>query len=324
MTKPLKLGVVMDPIEGIRRPLYESTVHILHAAEQQHFEIAYLAQPELFVLDGKAYGEARFLHVNKDNPSWFSEYDKKTLPLSDFDIILMRKDPPFNIPYIYATYILELAEKAGTLVVNKPQSLRDANEKLFTAHFPQCCAPTLVSSNRTLLHEFWKQQRAVVFKPLHGMGGQDIFIADDKEPNVTVIIEMLTQKGTLPILAQLYLPQIHETGDKRILMIDGKPIPYALARFPAEGETRGNLAAGGHGVVVELNERDRWLCSQIGPVLKSKQIMLAGVDVIGDYITEINITSPTGIPSIVEKVPIDIAGLLIKTLREKYDSLHTC
>lgn len=324
-TYPIKLGVIMDPIEHIR-PENDTTVHLLDAAQRYGFSISYLPYKNLYVTHGEAFGLARHIKVFKDNTPWYQEGNiQENIPLSHFDILLMRKDPPFTLAYIYMTYMLELAEKKGVLVVNKPQSLRDANEKLFASHFPQCCPPTLISQDKTMLYHFWKREKNVVFKPLDGMAGQSIFVAHENELNVNVIIEMLTKDGTLPILVQRYLPEIHTTGDKRILLVDGEPIPLAVARFPAQHETRANLAVGGNGVVVPLTDRDYWLCEQIAPTLKEKQLLFVGIDVIGDYITEINVTSPTGLPLITRMqfsmgFETDIVGQFIKTLMQKREA----
>lgn len=310
-----RLGVVMDPIEYIK-PENDTTVQLLDAAQRHGFFISYLPQKSLHILNGKVFGLARSIIIHKDNKTaWFQEHIQEKVLLSDFDVILMRKDPPFNLDYIYTTYMLELVEKEGTLVINKPQSLRDANEKLFATHFPHCCPPTLISSDTTLLIEFWKSEKKVVFKPLDKMAGQSIFVAHENDPNVHVIIETLTENGSTPILVQRYLPEIHTHGDKRILIVNGKPAPFAVARFPAQGETRANLAVGGKGVVVPLTERDQWLCEQIGPTLKEKNLLFVGIDVIGEFITEINVTSPTGLAIIAKEQPsVDIAGDFIKSL----------
>lgn len=307
----------MDPIEQIK-PENDTTVHLLDAAQRYGFSITYLSQKSLFIRDGEAFGFGRKITVFKDKNPWYAETsEKENVALADFDVLLMRKDPPFTLEYIYTTYILELAEKKGVLVVNKPQSLRDANEKLFATHFPQCCPPTLISQDKKNLYTFWQNEKSVVFKPLDGMAGQSIFVAHENEPNVNVIIETLTKNGTSPILVQRYLPEIHITGDKRILLIDGEPVPFAAARFPAIGETRGNFAAGGKGIVVPLTEQDYWLCQEIGSVLKEKGLLFVGMDVIGEYVTEINVTSPTGLPIIARTQSIDIAGQFIEVLLKK-------
>lgn len=326
--KQLKLAVVMDPIEQIRHE-NDTTVHLLAAAQRKRFEVTYMSQQSLNIYNGEAFGSGIILDVclpslqeetNAKRENWYKKRtQQENIPLTHFDVILMRKDPPFNMDYIYSTYILEVAEKAGVLVLNKPQSLRDANEKLFAVHFPDCCPSTLISADKTRLHHFWKKEKNVVFKPLDGMGGHSIFIANENEPNINVIIETLTQNGTRPILVQQYLPEIHTTGDKRILLINGEPVPFALARFPAKGETRGNLAVGGKGVVVPLTERDYWLCQQISSTLKAKKLLFVGLDVIGNYITEINITSPTGLPAIERATSLDIAGQFIELIKNQLE-----
>lgn len=324
----LRLGVIMDPLENIH-PENDTTVHLLEAAQRHGFSITYLPQSGLCIKNGEAFGRTLPIHITLEKKNWFEEVQTKErqefssfTPLSNFDVILMRKDPPFTMEYIYSTYILELAEKKGVLVLNKPQSLRDANEKLFATHFPQCCPPTLISQDKTNLYTFWEQEKSVVFKPLDGMAGQSIFIAHENEPNVHVIIETLTKNGHTPILVQRYLPEIHITGDKRIILINGTPAPFALARFPTKGETRGNLAVGGKGLVVPLTERDYWLCQQIKSTLQTKQLLFVGLDVIGDYITEINVTSPTGLPIITRETSIDIAGQFIETVKRKLGKLN--
>ncbi len=310
-----KLGIVMDPLESIR-PENDTTVHLLDAAQRYDLSITYLPQKSLYIQNGEVFGSGHLIKTFIQASPWYQiQNTQHNLPLSNFDVILMRKDPPFTLEYIYTTYMLELAEKKGVLVLNKPQSLRDANEKLFATHFPHCCPPTLISQDQTLLLDFWKKEQSTVFKPLDKMAGQSIFVTHANDPNVRVIIEALTENGTTPILVQRYLPEIHTQGDKRILLVNGKPAPFAVARFPMQGETRANLAAGGKGVVVPLTEHDYWLCEQIGPTLKAKNLLFVGIDVIGNFITEINVTSPTGLPLIAREQPsIDIAGEFIQSI----------
>jgi len=236
--------------------------------------------------------------------------------LADVDVILMRKDPPFNREFIYSTYILEQAEREGALVVNKPQALRDFNEKVSASLFPQCCTPGLVSRDKDLLMDFYKTHEDVIFKPLDGMGGTGIFRVKPGDPNVTVIIETLTEYGGRQIMAQTFIPEITE-GDKRILMIDGESVGYALARIPSANETRGNLAAGGTAKGVELSDRDRWICEQVGPTLHANGLMFVGIDVIGDYLTEVNVTSPTCVRELDEAFDLDIAGQLMDCIEKK-------
>ncbi|WP_461484267.1 glutathione synthase [Porticoccus sp.] len=282
------LGVVMDPIEKIN-PKKDTTLVLLLAAQQQGWQLMYMEQSWLAIENGEATASMAPLEVYDDPESWFKLDERRQEPLASLDAIIMRKDPPFDSEYIYTTYILEAAERLGTLVVNKPQSLRDCNEKVFATLFPECSPPLLVSRDPKQLKAFRQLHDDVVYKPLDGMGGTAVFRVRPDDPNLSVIIEMLTQHGQQTIMAQKFIPDI-SNGDKRILMVDGEPIPYCLARIPAKGELRGNLAAGGSGVVRPLSDRDRWIAAQIGPVLKDKGILFAGLDVIGDYLTEINIT----------------------------------
>ena len=251
-----------------------------------------MEQDDLFLRDGQAYGRHRALKLFDNASHWFEWGEENTEPLSALDVILMRKDPPFDMEYVYTTYLLERAEGAGVQVVNKPRSLRDANEKLFTAWFPQCTPPTLVTRSTERIRGFLAEHGDIIIKPLGGMGGESVFRLRRGDPNTNVALETLTADETRFAMAQRFIPEIVQ-GDKRILLVDGEPVPYALARIPAEGETRGNLAAGGTGVGVPLSERDRWICAQVGPVLREKGLLFVGLDVIGDYLTEINVTSPT-------------------------------
>jgi glutathione synthase len=309
------LGVVMDPIGAIHYKK-DSTLAMLLAAQARGWHLHYFEPADLFLRDGVAYGRSRPLRVFADPEGWFEMGDATDIPLGELDVILMRKDPPFDMEYIYATYLLELAETAGALVVNRTQSLRDANEKLFAAWFPQCMPPTLVTRDMERMRAFVAEQGEVVLKPLGGMGGASIFVTRQGDLNTSVIIETLTDHGRRYTMAQRYLPEISE-GDKRILLIDGEPVPYALARIPAEGELRGNLAAGGSGVGVPLSERDRWICAQVAPRLCEKGLLFVGLDVIGDYLTEINVTSPTCIRELDAQFGLDIAGQLMDAIAVK-------
>jgi len=286
-----RLGVVMDPIGSINIKK-DSTFAMLLEAQARGWELHYMELGDLFLRDGVAFARRRSLKVFEDSSRWFEFGPETTSALSELDVILMRKDPPFDMEYVYATYLLEQAEAAGVLVVNKPRSLRDANEKLFTAWFPQCTPPTLVTRRSTLIRDFLAEHQDIILKPLDGMGGASVFRLRREDPNVNVVLETLTHKETHYAMAQRFIPDITQ-GDKRILMIDGEPIPYALARIPAAGETRGNLAAGGTGTGVALSERDRWICREVGPALRERGLLFVGLDVIGDYLTEINVTSPT-------------------------------
>ncbi|OGT79512.1 MAG: glutathione synthase [Gammaproteobacteria bacterium RIFCSPLOWO2_02_FULL_52_10] len=311
----MKLGVIMDPITGIKIHK-DSTFAMLLAAQKRNWDILYMELPDLYLRDDRPYARMRELTVRDNKHDWFSYTGEQTLPLDQLDIILMRKDPPFNMEYIYTTHLLDHAERAGVLVVNRPGSLRDANEKLFISHFPACAPPTLVTRNAGLIKSFIEEHQEIILKPLDGMGGQSIFRTHTTDHNTNVIIESLTNHGSRFAVAQKYLPEIIH-GDKRILMIDGEPVDYALARIPMAGEHRGNLAAGGTGKGVELSTRDRWICDQVGPVLREKGLLFVGLDVIGDYLTEINVTSPTCIRELEAIYSIDIAGRLMDTLARK-------
>lgn len=310
-----KLAVVMDPIDSINYQK-DSTLAMLWAAQSKQWQLFYIPADQLFIDNGESFANACTLKVYKNTKQWFELDTFKTIALAEFDAILMRKDPPFNNKYIYTTYILEQAEREGVLIVNKPQSLRDCNEKIFATQFPQCCPPHIVSSQADVLKAFHKQHQDIILKPLDGMGGSQIFRLKHDDPNVSVVIETLTDFGKRSIMAQTYLPEIAD-GDKRILIVDGKPVPYALARIPAQGETRGNLAAGGTGRAQALSKRDLWICEQIIPTLKEKGLLFVGLDVIGDYLTEINVTSPTCIREIDAAFDTDIAGDLMNAI-EKY------
>ncbi|MHB8746225.1 MAG: glutathione synthase [Gammaproteobacteria bacterium] len=311
----MKLAIVMDPIESIKIKK-DSSFALLLAAQARAWHIAYLEQNDLYLRDGRAYGRCRGLRVQDNAAGWFEFTDDAHRPLDDFDVILMRKDPPFDMEYIYSTYMLERAAQHGTLVVNAPQGLRDANEKLFTAWFASCCAPTLVTRSAAQLRDFLAEHREIVMKPLDGMGGASIFRVAAGDLNTNVIIETLTAYGSCYAMAQRFIPEI-SAGDKRILMIDGEPVPYALARVPAAGEARGNLAAGGQGIGVPLSERDRWVCAEVGPTLRAKGLLFVGLDVIGDYLTEINVTSPTCIRELDTLYGLDIASLVLDAIERR-------
>ena len=274
-----------------------------------------MEQKDLFLMEGRAQGLCRRLHLQEEQENWYRLEEPVRGPLADFDVLMMRKDPPFDNEYIYSTYLLELAEQEGSLVVNKPQSLRDANEKLYTAWFPECCPETLVARRPELFREFIKEHKDVILKPLDGMGGTSIFRLRTDDPNIGVVIETLTNYGQELAMAQRFIPEITE-GDKRILVINGKPVDFALARIPAQGETRGNLAAGGRGVSVPLSEKDYWIVEQVAPTLVEKGLIFVGLDVIGDYLTEINVTSPTCIQELDQANGLDIAGDLMDVIED--------
>ena len=311
----IKLGVVMDPIGSINYKK-DSTLAMLWEAQARGWQLFYMEPGDLYLANQQAQASVRPLTVHHDPDHWYDLAEVKQLPLSELDVILMRKDPPFDMDYIYCTYLLELAEAQGSLIVNKPQSLRDANEKLYTAWFPQCTAATLVSSQAQQLRSFIAEQQDVILKPLDSMGGASIFRVQADGLNTGVIIETMTQHGKRQIMAQRYIPEI-SAGDKRILLIDGEPVPYALARLAAEGETRANLAVGGEGVGVELSERDHWICQQLAPTLKKKGLIFVGLDVIGDYLTEINVTSPTCIRELDTIYNLNISALLMDSIEQR-------
>ncbi|OGI57870.1 MAG: glutathione synthase [Candidatus Muproteobacteria bacterium RBG_19FT_COMBO_61_10] len=308
----LRLGVIMDPIGSIHVKK-DSTYAMLLEAQKRGWEISYMEQADLSVRDGRAEACMRRLKLLPGQQPWFEFTGSSSEPLHGLNAILMRKDPPFDLEYIYTTYILELAEARGTLVVNKPQSLRDANEKMFTLWFPQCAPPTLVTKNAAQLRAFLQEYHDIILKPLDQMGGTSIYRLREADPNISVIIETLTARGGTLAMAQRYIPEI-SAGDKRILLVDGEPVPYALARIPPPGETRGNLAAGGHGEGRPLRERDRWICAEVGPVLRAKGILFAGLDVIGDYLTEINVTSPTCIRELDGLYGLNISAQLMDAI----------
>ena len=310
-----RLGVVMDPIGSINIKK-DSTFAMLLEAQARGWEIHYMELGDLFLRDGAACARRRPLKVFEDPSRWFEFGPEATSVLSELDVILMRKDPPFDMEYVYATYLLEQAEAAGVLVVNKPRSLRDANEKLFTAWFPQCTPPTLVTRQAALIRDFLAEHQDIILKPLDGMGGASVFRLRREDPNVNVVLETLTHKETRYAMAQRFIPEITQ-GDKRILMVDGEPIPYALARIPAAGETRGNLAAGGTGTGVALSERDRWICREVGPTLRERGLLFVGLDVIGDYLTEINVTSPTCIRELDKLYGLHISAQLLDVIAKR-------
>jgi glutathione synthase len=314
----IKLGVVMDPIADINYKK-DTTMAMLWAAQDRDWQLYYMEQKDLYLDQGEARANTRHLTVFRDPDVWYNMGESEDLPLSDLDVILMRKDPPFDNEFIYSTYILEDAESKGTLIVNRCAGLRDNNEKIFATRFPQCCPPVLVSREMDRLRAFHREHKDVIFKPLDGMGGTAIFRAKEDDPNVSVILETLTEHSTQTIMAQRYIPEIVE-GDKRILMVGGEPVPYCLARVPLAGETRGNLAAGGSGRAQPLTDRDRWIAEQVAPALKEHGILFAGLDVIGDYLTEINVTSPTCIREIDADYNLDIAGQLMDCIEEALEN----
>jgi glutathione synthase len=313
MNEPLRLLVVMDPIADIKYQK-DTTLGLLLAAARRGHELHYAELGDLWLLDGEARARTRALEVRADPAAWYRLGAGVEGRLGDFDVILMRKDPPFDTEYIYATYILERAEHAGALVVNRPQGLRDMNEKVYTAWFPQCCAPTLVTRDMGAMAGFALRHGTIVAKPLHGMGGRSIFVLPPGDKNAQVVYETLTDYGQRFAIVQKYLPEIVATGDARVLLVDGEPLPYALARIPATHDNRGNLAAGARGVGRPLDERDRWLAREIGPALRAAGMLFVGLDVIGGYVTEINVTSPTGARELQQQYGVDAGELLMQAI----------
>jgi len=309
------LGVVMDPIESIQ-PAKDSTLAMLLAAQNRGWTLVYFRQNNLAVRDGVPLGRGLQISVYDDANRWYEPGEQWTGGLEELDVLLMRKDPPFDMEYIYTTYILELAEKRGLMVVNKPASLRDINEKAYTSWVPDCTPASLITRDQDDLRRFLADQGKIVVKPLDGMGGRSIFVIAQGDPNTNVILETLTDYGARFTLAQRFIPEITE-GDKRILLINGKPVDYALARVAAPGESRGNLVTGAKGEGRELTERDRWLCSRVGPTLDTMGVAFAGLDVIGDYLTEINVTSPTGIRELDREFGLDIADMLFAAIEPR-------
>jgi glutathione synthase len=305
----LKLGIVMDPI-GTIKIRKDTSFALLLEAQARGYELYYMELNDLYLRDGRTYARMRGLRVERDELAWFRFGDSREAPLDSLDVVLMRKDPPFDQEYIYATYLLECAENRGLFVVNKPRSLRDANEKLFTAWFPHCCPPTLVAREAAKLREFLHEQGEIVLKPLDGMGGASIFRVAEQDPNLSVILETMTRHNSRFVMAQRYLPEIVD-GDKRILVVNGEAVPYALARIPAQGESRGNLAAGGRAEGRELTARDLWIAEQVGPALRERGLAFVGLDVIGDYLTEVNVTSPTCVQELDRLFGLNISARLM-------------
>lgn len=305
----------MDPIDRINI-LKDSTFAMMLEAQRRGHELLYMEPSDLWVDGGEARASWRPVRVEDNPDSWFELGERVDRPLADLDIVLMRRDPPFDMDYVYLTYALELAEAAGTLVVNRPQALRNANEKFYITHFPQCCTPFAIARQASRLQAFVEQHGRCVVKPLDGMGGESIFQLNPGDPNTKVILEAITQHDTELVMVQTYIPEITE-GDKRILVVDGEPVPYALARIPGKGDFRGNLAKGGRGEGVELSERDRWICAQVAPALRAQGILFAGLDVIGDWLTEINVTSPTCIRELDAEYGLNIAGQLFDAVEQR-------
>jgi glutathione synthase len=299
-------------MEGIT-PKKDSSLAMLLECERRGAEIHYFLQDDLKLVAGKALGNSRVLNVRDDPDDWFTFGSSQEIALGDLDVILMRKDPPFDMEYIYTSYILDRAEIAGAMVVNKPQALRDMNEKAYTAWFPDCAPLTMITRSMDEMRAFMKEHGTIVVKPLHGMGGKSIFVVKSDDNNANVIFETLTDYGNRFAMAQVFIPEI-SAGDKRILLVDGEPVPYALARIPSADDNRGNLVMGAVGKGVPLSERDLWICAQVGPQLKANGVVFAGIDVIGDYLTEVNVTSPTGIRELDTIFDLNIAGTLFDAI----------
>jgi len=310
----LNIGIVMDPVKSIK-PYKDSSLAMMLAAQKKGWKLHYIEQSDLYLKNKAIHVDYQNITVFDDEQHWFELSEKSSMQGKQLDVILMRIDPPFNMEYIYTTYLLEMLEQQGSLIVNKPSSLRDANEKLFATQFPQCCIETLVSRNPLKLREFINEHKDVILKPLDGMGGQSIFRVTPNDANLSVIIETMVGFAQHTVMAQKFIAEITQ-GDKRILMVNGQAIPYTLARIPAKGETRGNIAAGGTGIAMPITEREQWIADQVGPTLVDKGILFAGLDVIGNYLTEINITSPTCIREIDAQFNLDIASQLMDCIEQ--------
>ena len=315
MPHQYKLGIVMDAIETIKT-YKDSSFAMLLEAQRRGYEIHYMQQRDLFMDQGVSYADSELLNIIDRSHNYHQVKPSNQIQLGDLDVILMRKDPPFDMDYIVTTYLLEQAEEHGALVVNRPQSLRDCNEKLFTREFPQCCTPTRVTSKTAHIISFIEEHQDIIIKPLDGMGGRSIFRIQSGDPNTNAIIESVTEYGARQVMVQKFIPEISE-GDKRILLIDGEPVPYSLARIPAEGENRGNLAAGASSIGQPLTEREYWICEQIAPTLREKGLLFVGIDVIGDYLTEINVTSPTCIRELDNEFNLNISARLFDCIEDK-------
>ncbi|NBC22505.1 MAG: glutathione synthase [Gammaproteobacteria bacterium] len=327
----VRIAFVMDPLPSLSLKK-DSTLAMIRAAQRRGWEIFFLGQGDMVLRQGEPRA---FLHPLRltgafaetldpadAGAGWYDLGEGVETPLAELDVIMMRKDPPFDMEYVYTTYFLERAEAAGVLVVNRPASLRDCNEKFYATAFPQCCPPLVVSRRADVLRAFHREHANVVFKRLDGMGGKSVFRIMEQDPNLGVVLETLTSGGTEQIMGQKYLPEIAD-GDKRILLIDGEPIPYALARIPMAGESRGNLAAGGRGEGRELTERDRWIAGEVGPELKRRGLLFVGIDVIGDYLTEVNVTCPTCIRELDAQFSLDIGGMLMDEIATKLRALQS-
>jgi len=308
----MKIAFVVDPLDSFKIHK-DTTFAIMREAARRRHALYVMEQEDLYWRGGTVYGEAARLHLTGRKPRWYRTEKAAATALADFDAVLMRKDPPFDMEYVYSTYLLELAEAQGARVFNRPRAIRDWNEKMAVARFPRFVPPTVVTRRDTLIREFLAEHRDVILKPLDGMGGASVFRVRHDDPNVNVIVETVTHFGRRTIMAQRFIPEIRD-GDKRVLVIGGKPVPHCLARIPRPGETRGNLAAGGSGVARKLTRRDREIAETLGPVLHKQGLLLVGLDVIGDYLTEVNVTSPTCFQEITEQTGFNVAGMMLDAL----------
>jgi glutathione synthase len=310
----MKIAFILDPLDHIKTYKDSSFAMMREAAARGH-ELAEMQQENLVWRDGRVFGLARRLDLTGDEGDWYRAGERQPVPLESFDAVMMRKDPPFDMEYIYSTYLLELAERQGARVVNSPRAVRDHNEKLAIAKFARFTVPSLVTRDQSLLRNFLAELGDIIVKPLDGMGGASVFRLHKGDFNIGVVLETLTQHGTRTVMAQRYIPEIAQ-GDKRVLVIDGKPAPYSLARIPKQGETRGNLAAGGTGVARPLSDRDREIAEALGPELKAQGLLLVGLDIIGDWLTEVNVTSPTCMREIADQTGFNVAGLMVDALEK--------
>ncbi|MEW5942466.1 MAG: glutathione synthase [Pseudomonadota bacterium] len=314
----MKIAVILDPLETLKT-YKDSTYAVMRAAAARGHQIYVMEQQDVVLAEGKVIASTRKLDLVDDELRWYALEEPQAGPLTRFDVVLMRKDPPFDMEYVYSTYLLELAEAQGAHIFNRPLAIRDFNEKLSTAKFPEFSPPTLVTRQMSLIREFIEKHGAIMVKPLDAMGGASVFRVTRHDPNLNVILETMTRLGSRTIMAQRYIPEI-ALGDKRILLIDGEPVPYALARIPQPGETRANLAAGGRGEARPLSPRDREIAENLGPKLRERGLFLVGLDVIGDWLTEINVTSPTGMQEIAAQTGFDVAGMFVEALEERVRS----
>jgi glutathione synthase len=310
--KSLNIGIVMDPIGSII-PYKDSSLAMLLEASRRGAEIHYFEQKDLSLLSGKAVGRSTLLQVRDDNNNWYELGERQEVALGELDAILMRKDPPFNMEYVYTTYILDRAKLDGALIVNDPLALRNMNEKAYTAWFPEITPTTLITRSMDEMKAFLAEHGQVVAKPLDGMGGRSIFVIRKGDKNANVVFETLTDYGSRYAMVQVYIPEI-SAGDKRILLIEGEPVPHALARIPSDEDNRGNMVAGAAAVGQAMSRRDYEICAEVGPALRDAGVIFAGIDVIGDYLTEVNVTSPTGIRELDKQFDLNIAGLMFDAI----------